>query len=398
MKKAIWLLLMSVIFTAFTAINVAAYQRSDVSVVYNDNVLTFNPPPVVKDGFIFFPIEDLLSGIGVGYIWDGANFSVIGELGGNRIEIPLRDLSYNVNGERLSVQRELLPFVSNERTYVYLDYIVQGFGIEVEWDGRTNTIYLSMPEPIFAEIPVTLHGELIHLERSPVMLSGVAFFPIEELLNSLGVATRWDAATPTFFATYDGKTIGVSLANMTYSINGEILDIPANQSPFILENVLYAHLDQVALGLGIIPRWNTRTNSVNLLDLSERAVRANMRALHSQYPPNMRWTEDNYYQWNGGIWDGANACTGFAFLLSDAAFGDLRARMHTNFDNIRVGDILALDYGTHRHAVIVIGIHKPSEMFFIAEGNFNSVISWTRALNLNHIKGRGMYVLTRYPE
>ncbi len=55
--------------TALMCLSVAgytahAYEEANVTVVSGGEVLSFNPPPVIEDGYAFFPIEDLLAGLG----------------------------------------------------------------------------------------------------------------------------------------------------------------------------------------------------------------------------------------------------------------------------------------------------------------------------------------------
>lgn len=129
-------------------------------------------------------------------------------------------------------------------------------------------------------------------------------------------------------------------------------------------------------------------------ELSEKTVYNKMIAMKEQYPEGMPWTNDNFYAWNGGIYTGGYGCMGFAFILSDAAFGTLPARKHTDFSKIRVGDILRINYDTH--SVIVLEVKSNSVI--IAEGNYNSSIHWEREILLSEIEQSGEYVLTRYPE
>ena len=128
--------------------------------------------------------------------------------------------------------------------------------------------------------------------------------------------------------------------------------------------------------------------------LSPGNVYAAMIAMKESYPEGMRWTNDNYYRWNGGIYSGGYGCAGFAFMLSDQAFGDLRARMHYDFTNIRVGDILRVDNNTH--SVIVLEV--VSDGVIVAEGNYNSSIHWGRKISTEELQATGTYVMTRYPE
>ncbi len=120
-----------------------------------------------------------------------------------------------------------------------------------------------------------------------------------------------------------------------------------------------------------------------------------MIALKEQYPEGMPWTNDNYYGWKGGIFSGGYGCAGFAFLLSDAAFGDAPARKLTefSFSSVRVGDILRINNNTH--SVIVLEVRDSSVV--IAEGNYNSSIHWGRVLSAAQVQSAS-YLMTRYPE
>lgn len=81
-------------------------------------------------------------------------------------------------------------------------------------------------------------------------------------------------------------------------------------------------------------------------------------------------------------------------LASDAAFGDLPGRFHTDFSNIKVGDILRINNDTH--SVIVLTVKQDSVI--VAEGNYGKIIHWEREIKLSKIRETGTYVITRYPE
>lgn len=124
-------------------------------------------------------------------------------------------------------------------------------------------------------------------------------------------------------------------------------------------------------------------------------VYQSMIALKASYPEGMQWTNDNFYRWRGGgIYYGGYGCAAFAFILSDAAFGDLPSRMHTNFDDIRVGDIIRINSDTH--SVVALEIYDTYVV--VAEGNYNSSIHWGRQISLDEIRQTGTYVTTRYPK
>ena len=78
--------------------------------------------------------------------------------------------------------------------------------------------------------------------------------------------------------------------------------------------------------------------------------------------------------------------------MSDAAFGDAKAQVHTDYSNIRVGDILRVNNDTH--SVIVLEVRENSVI--VAEGNYNSSIHWGREIPKNQLIGQGHHIMTRY--
>ena len=117
--------------------------------------------------------------------------------------------------------------------------------------------------------------------------------------------------------------------------------------------------------------------------------------LRAEYPEGTPWTNDNIYKWNGGIFTHGAGCAGFAFLLSDAVFGDLPARKLTGVaaDALRPGDILRMNGDTHS----VIVLQNTPYGIVVAEGNYNASVHWDRVISAADAESAD-YVLTRYPE
>ena len=118
------------------------------------------------------------------------------------------------------------------------------------------------------------------------------------------------------------------------------------------------------------------------------------------YKEETPWTDATHsYIWNGGPIDGnvtgGTGCVAFAFKLSDLAFGNLRARMYTDFafSDVKVGDILRVNGGAH--TVIVLQVTE--EGVTIAEGNYNSMVHWGRSLTKAQVED-AVSLITRYPE
>lgn len=128
-----------------------------------------------------------------------------------------------------------------------------------------------------------------------------------------------------------------------------------------------------------------------------------------KYQEGTPWTNDTpysdsngYYHWKGGTLDGVNivavGCVAFAFILSDAAFGDLRARMYApgqfSYEDIKVGDILRVS--NDAHTVIVLEVNSAGVI--VAEGNYNGTVHWGRAISKEEVMRNTSHYITRYPE
>ncbi len=117
-----------------------------------------------------------------------------------------------------------------------------------------------------------------------------------------------------------------------------------------------------------------------------------MIAQKANFPEGMAWTNDNFYAWKGGIYSGGYGCAGFAFAVSDAAFGEAGAVIHKDYNNIKMGDILRVNYDTH--SVIVLEVKTDSVI--VAEGNYNGAIHWGREIPKSELVDEGSYIMTRY--
>ncbi len=129
-------------------------------------------------------------------------------------------------------------------------------------------------------------------------------------------------------------------------------------------------------------------------DLSASAVYSAMIAFKKSYPEGTPYTNDNFYQWKGGIYGGGYGCAGFSFMLSDAAFGSLPARQLNTFGAVYPGDILRINNDSH--SVIILEVTDTGVV--IAEGNYGGTVHWERTLtNAQVYDVETNYILTRYP-
>ncbi len=141
---------------------------------------------------------------------------------------------------------------------------------------------------------------------------------------------------------------------------------------------------------------------------TEQEVYEAIIAMKAQYPEGTRWDIDSEYHspYNGNYYF---ACMGFAWLLSDAAFGDAReVYCDYSYEALRVGDIVVVNTGWSGHAFVVL--EKYDHGIYIAEGNYNSSVHWGRYISRETLDSVGTeagtgfpvpytnYFITRYPQ
>ena len=123
-------------------------------------------------------------------------------------------------------------------------------------------------------------------------------------------------------------------------------------------------------------------------------------AMQEKYPTGTPWTNENYYAWHGGVYSGGYGCAAFAFMLSDAAFGTAKARIHYDFTSLMVGDIVEVknkvEGSDNGHSFVVLDIFDT--YITIAEGNYNEQVNWGRKVTFTEISSTGQKVITRYAD
>jgi len=127
---------------------------------------------------------------------------------------------------------------------------------------------------------------------------------------------------------------------------------------------------------------------------TEEEVYNAMIAYKEIYPEGMIFTNLHGYSWKGGLFDRGYGCAAFCFELSDAAFGDLPARIikPVSFDEVRVGDILRVN--NDQHSVTVM--EKYDDHVVLAEANYNFTVHWGRTMTREEVEAAD-YLITRYP-
>lgn len=272
------------------------------------------------------------------------------------------DIKIYINDE--SIFFDVVPEITNGRTMVPMRKIFEYLGADVEWEQHTRSIYAC-----YKDISINLrinndvmwvNEEYVKLDVPPIIKNDRTLVPLRAVAEAFDAKVDWDA---------DTRTVNITTYIDMYSSDGKN------------KTVACSEVDEMKK-----KGWLTEPDSSYYYN---RII-----SMKKEYPEGMRWTNDNYYGWNAGIYSGGYGCYGFAFILSDAAFGDLPARKvsdNITIDILRVGDILRINNDTH--SVVVLETHK--NHIIIAEGNYNHSIHWGRKLTKEQVESAD-YIITRY--
>ena len=131
----------------------------------------------------------------------------------------------------------------------------------------------------------------------------------------------------------------------------------------------------------------------NGMEITDDNIRSIINGLKTEFPEGRKWNNDDSY-FSAALHTTGYGCAGFALRCSDEVFGTLPVTdTHSDFDKIKVGDMLRVNNDTHS----VIVLEKKADSVVVAEGNFNNSIHWGRELSRQELERGAFYAESRYP-
>jgi hypothetical protein len=122
-----------------------------------------------------------------------------------------------------------------------------------------TTVVASTPKPI----TVIVNGTSVVFDQPPVINNGRTIVPMRAIFEALGVQVNWDGDTQTITATKDTTKIIVKIGNTQATVNGETktLDVPAQ----IINNRTMVPVRFISESLGAKVYWaeNSQTVTIN---------------------------------------------------------------------------------------------------------------------------------------
>ncbi|MFZ5987452.1 MAG: DUF5050 domain-containing protein [Bacillota bacterium] len=124
-----------------------------------------------------------------------------------------------------------------------------------------------------SEVHVSVRGELLTLETSPLIESGRTLVPMRDIFESLDAFIEWDGSTKTVTATKGETVIKLRIGDKTAYLNGQAiqLDVPAK----IKNNRTLVPIRFISESLGAKVDWDDMTRTVTISVDNSGEVRGN---------------------------------------------------------------------------------------------------------------------------
>lgn len=163
MKK---LAVFAVIFLLTGLFCTASFAKDEIMVFVSGTKVDFDVPPEIIDGRTMVPVRAIFEAMGAVVTWDDESKTAMGVKLGNTVELTVGDKKADYNGEKITM--DAAPVIKNERVFVPVRYVSEGFGYKVLWEEEENTvlIYHDTDNLIFYEgTKIPDYGALYDIEH-----------------------------------------------------------------------------------------------------------------------------------------------------------------------------------------------------------------------------------------
>ncbi len=131
-----WLLAPALVMSALPA---TAYAQQNVSVVINGQPISFDQPPLDRNGRVFVPLRGVFERLGATVVYSNGVINATGN--GRSISLHIGSTQATVNGQTQYL--DVAPFIVGARTLVPLRFIAQSLGAVVNWNNNTRTVTIN---------------------------------------------------------------------------------------------------------------------------------------------------------------------------------------------------------------------------------------------------------------
>ena len=140
-----FVLILAMLLSVMWNMTVIAFASNDVKVTIDGKSLeiavNMGAPFIDKNGRTQVPLNAVMSAIGATVTWNGAERIASVEKDGITVDVPIGQKYILKDGERIENDTEAL--IKDQRTYLPIRVVMEAFGAEVGWDGKTRTVIIT---------------------------------------------------------------------------------------------------------------------------------------------------------------------------------------------------------------------------------------------------------------
>ena len=143
MKKITAFLLTSSILLS----GIAAKADDRIRVYYGDAEIRFDTAPEIVNERTFVPLRAIAEDLGTEVGWDGDTQTISLTSGDTITYLTIGSLDTKTikNNNTTIGAVDAAPYIKDERTMVPVRFIAETFGMDVDWDGNTRSVYINAP-------------------------------------------------------------------------------------------------------------------------------------------------------------------------------------------------------------------------------------------------------------
>ncbi|SHM81336.1 Copper amine oxidase N-terminal domain-containing protein [Caldanaerovirga acetigignens] len=118
-------------------------QEMTISVLVDGLPVSFDVPPIIKDGRTLVPFRAVSEVLNVPVSWDEKSKIVTASDGGAYILLRIGDKTAYLNNTQITL--DVPPMIMNGRMLIPLRFFSEAFGCNVEWDNASYTVRIVSP-------------------------------------------------------------------------------------------------------------------------------------------------------------------------------------------------------------------------------------------------------------
>lgn len=329
-----------------------------------------------------------------------------------------------INGEPKDIENTYA--VVADRTFLPMREVANLLGADVDWNSKYNVAILETDDTLI-EVPIgrtraSVNNEIKDLGNTRSLkvetsAGGVTYLPLRFLAENLGYNVKYysDTSVIHIYNTETEPEINSAVANTVTNNNTE--NVTNNSTNNVKDDVVNNTTNN---NTATKPNTSTPTVNDNVTNnntttptqpttsaKTEEQVIAKINELKAKYPENSQWeTSDIYnntHDYKPGFYDSmtygagsykmnitldgkiqyAKDCAAWAMWVSDQIFGNAPATKHSNYNAIKVGDLIHegedgnSTNGSHWSVVVGMGYNDMNEKYYIVtDSDDTRYVNW----------------------